>query len=111
MHLNTGYAREALPLIRRTFDAFAPYESVVAASGSCVGSVRDQYAVAAENAGDAGLAEAGRALASRTYELSEHREAAADLAGPRSLPAAAAAVEHGQADEPVHLDVDGGDAR
>ena len=71
MHLNTGYAREALPLIRRTVEAFEPYDAVVAPSGSCVGSIRHQYATAAENAGDPALAEASRGLAARTYELSE----------------------------------------
>ena len=39
-----------------------------------------------------------------------HREARAHLARPRGLPAAAAALVDGRADEPVHLDVDRGDA-
>lgn len=39
-----------------------------------------------------------------------HREGAAALSGPRSVPAVAAALLHRRADEPVHLDVDRGDA-
>jgi len=43
MHLNTGYQRDALPLVRRFVDAFARYEGVVPPSGSCVGTVRESY--------------------------------------------------------------------
>jgi L-lactate dehydrogenase complex protein LldE len=71
MHINTGYPREALPLVRRYVDQFEPYDVVVAPSGSCVGSVRHQHAMVAEQAGDAELAVAARAVAARTYELSE----------------------------------------
>ena len=71
MHVNTGYPREALPLVRRFVDQFSAYEAVVAPSGSCVGSVRHQHAMVAEQARDAGLAAAARAVATRTYELSE----------------------------------------
>ncbi len=39
-----------------------------------------------------------------------HREDDPDLAGPRGVPAAAAALVDRRADEPVHLDVDRGDA-
>src|ERR1700727_1139051 len=39
MHVNTGYQRDALPLIRRYVDTFEPYEVIVAPSGPCVGSV------------------------------------------------------------------------
>ena len=35
MHINTGYLREAAPLVRRHAAAFAGYEAVVAPSGSC----------------------------------------------------------------------------
>jgi L-lactate dehydrogenase complex protein LldE len=71
MHINTGYAREALPLVRRHVEAFEGYEAVVAPSASCVGSVRHQYATLATAAGDEELAAAAIALASRTFELSE----------------------------------------
>jgi L-lactate dehydrogenase complex protein LldE len=71
MHINTGYQRDALPLVRRHVRTFAPYDVVVAPSGSCVGSVRHQHAMVARTAGDEGLAARAQDVAARTYELSE----------------------------------------
>jgi L-lactate dehydrogenase complex protein LldE len=71
MHFNTGYQREAIPLVRRFVEVFSPYEAVVAPSGSCVGMVRELYPTAAELAGDRWLAEKVEALTPRVFELSE----------------------------------------
>jgi len=73
MHVNTGYLKEAVPLVRNHIDAFeeAGCEAVVAPSGSCVGSVRHQHAMVARRAGDEALALRAEAMAARTYELSE----------------------------------------
>ncbi len=71
MHFNTGYQREAIPLVRRFVEVFGQAEAVVAPSASCVGMVRDLYPLAAELAGDPGLAEAVAALAPRVFELTE----------------------------------------
>jgi L-lactate dehydrogenase complex protein LldE len=71
MHINTGYQKDALPLVRRFTRTFAPYDVVVAPSGSCVGSVRHQHAMVARTAGDDRLAARAEAVATRTYELSE----------------------------------------
>jgi L-lactate dehydrogenase complex protein LldE len=71
MHFNTGYQREAIPLVRRFVEIFSPYEAVVAPSGSCVGMVRDLYPMAAELAGDERLAEGVEELAPKVFELSE----------------------------------------
>ncbi|HEY1617717.1 MAG TPA: (Fe-S)-binding protein [Streptosporangiaceae bacterium] len=71
MHVNTGYQRDALPLIRRYARVFGDAEVIVAPSGSCAGSVRHQHAMVARRLGDAGLASAAEAVAARTYELSE----------------------------------------
>jgi L-lactate dehydrogenase complex protein LldE len=71
MHINTGYQREALPLVRRHVRTFAGYDAIVAPSGSCVGSVRHQHAMVARRAGRSGLAERAAEVAARTYELSE----------------------------------------
>ena len=71
MHINTGYQREAVPLVRTFVETFEPYDAVVAPSGSCVGSVRHQHAMVARRAGDEVLATRAEALAARTYELSE----------------------------------------
>jgi L-lactate dehydrogenase complex protein LldE len=71
MHVNTGYVREALPLVRRFVGAFADADVVVCPSGSCAGLVREHYPALAEEAGDAALAARARALAPRVLELSE----------------------------------------
>jgi len=71
MHINTGYPKAALPLIRNQVAAFAGFDAVVLPSGSCTGSIRHQHAELAEAAGDHALAKAVRELAGRSYELSE----------------------------------------
>ncbi|MEV7229727.1 (Fe-S)-binding protein [Polymorphospora sp. NPDC051019] len=71
MHVNSGYPRQALPLVRRYVEAYEDAEAVVVPSGSCTGSIRHQHAVVAEAAGDHELAARARAVAARTYELSE----------------------------------------
>jgi L-lactate dehydrogenase complex protein LldE len=71
MHINTGYQREAVPLVRHHVATFEPYDVIVAPSGSCVGCVRHQHAMVARGAHDDRLAERADAVASRTYELSE----------------------------------------
>jgi L-lactate dehydrogenase complex protein LldE len=71
MHFNTGYQREALPLVRRYVDTFEPYEVVVTPSGSCAGSVRHQHAMVARAGGDEELARRAEDVAAKTYELSE----------------------------------------
>lgn len=71
MHINTGYARDAVGLVRRHVEIFEPFDVVVAPSGSCVGSVRHQHSTVARDAGDEGLAWRAEAIADRTFELSE----------------------------------------
>jgi L-lactate dehydrogenase complex protein LldE len=71
MHVNTGYLKDALPVVVNHVRSFEAYDVIVAPSGSCVGSVRHQQAMVAERSGDAVLADDARALAARTYELSE----------------------------------------
>ena len=71
MHTNTGYLREALPLIRRYVEVFEDCEVIVVPSGSCTGSVRHQHAMVARRLGDEALAGRAEAVAERTFELSE----------------------------------------
>jgi len=71
MHVNTGYQREALPLIRRYVDTFEGCDVIVAPSGSCVGSIRHQHAMVARRLGDDKLADRAEAVAARTFELSQ----------------------------------------
>jgi len=76
MHINSGYQREALPLVRHHVDVFEGalsdgVDAIVAPSGSCVGSVRHQHADVARAQGDDRLAGRAADVAARTYELSE----------------------------------------
>jgi L-lactate dehydrogenase complex protein LldE len=71
MHVNTGYSKQALPLVERFAGVFGDYDAVVSPSGSCVGSVRHQHAMIAKRYGTAGLVERAKAVAAKTYELSE----------------------------------------
>ena len=71
MHVNTGYPRQAVPLVRRYVETFSEFDAVVAPSGSCIGSVRHQHADVAGQVGDERLATAARELTTRSYELSE----------------------------------------
>ncbi len=71
MHVNTGYLREAVPLVRNHVHEFSGYDAVVAPSGSCVGSVRHQHAMVARRAGDDELADRAESVAAHTFELSE----------------------------------------
>ncbi|HET8598867.1 MAG TPA: (Fe-S)-binding protein [Segeticoccus sp.] len=72
MFTNTGYADEAVPLVRSFVEVFGSYDHVVAPSGSCTGSVREQHLDLARRAGDPGLVREVEALAPRVYELSEY---------------------------------------
>src|SRR3954462_10502992 len=55
MHWNTGYAEEAVGLVRRFVRVFGDAEVVVSPSASCTAMVRSHYARAARQAGDPGL--------------------------------------------------------
>ncbi len=63
MHTNTGYLREALPLVRRYVEVFEDCEVIAVPSGSCTGSVRHQHAMVPNRRAEA--------VAARTFELSE----------------------------------------
>src|SRR5580658_10184497 len=69
MHFNTGYRREAVPMVRGMVAAFAGYEAVVSPSASCTSMVREYYPALAGEAGDAALARAVAELVPRTWEL------------------------------------------
>jgi L-lactate dehydrogenase complex protein LldE len=71
MHVNTGYLRDALPLVRHYVEVFESCEAIVVPSGSCTGSIRHQHAMVARRYGDEALARRAEAVAARTYELSE----------------------------------------
>ncbi|WP_225830433.1 (Fe-S)-binding protein [Streptomyces sp. NK08204] len=73
MHINTGYQREPVPLVRGFAEQFGDpsIEAVVMPSGSCVGSVRHQHEIVAERYGDAALRDGVATVKAKTYELSE----------------------------------------
>lgn len=71
MHTNSGYPDLAMPLVRNFVATFEGFDAVVVPSGSCTGSVRHQHSLVATMNNDDELAQRARALAARTYELSE----------------------------------------
>ncbi|MER6217642.1 MULTISPECIES: (Fe-S)-binding protein [unclassified Streptomyces] len=72
---NTGYRREAEPLLRRTARAFAGYDHVVTPSGSCAAMIRAHYPriarLAVREGRGSALEELAGELVPRVYELTE----------------------------------------
>ncbi|HLH84120.1 MAG TPA: (Fe-S)-binding protein [Trebonia sp.] len=68
MHFNTGYRREAVPMVRGFAAAFAGYEAIVSPSASCAAMVHEYHPVLAE--GDARLERLVAAIVPRVYDLS-----------------------------------------
>ncbi|MBH5333438.1 (Fe-S)-binding protein [Streptomyces pactum] len=72
---NTGYRRQAEPLMRRYARAFAGYDHIVTPSGSCAAMVRDNYPRMGRRARAEGrgghLAELAEEVVPRTWELTE----------------------------------------
>ncbi|RII17828.1 Lactate utilization protein A [Streptomyces sp. YIM 130001] len=73
MHVNTGYQREPVPLVRNFAEQFgdSSIDAVVMPSGSCAGSVRHQHEIIAERYGDKALQAGVATVRAKTYELSE----------------------------------------
>jgi L-lactate dehydrogenase complex protein LldE len=67
MHFNTGYRREATPMVRGFAAAFDGYEAVVTPSASCAAMVREYHPVLAE--GDPALARDVAVLTPRVHDL------------------------------------------
>ena len=68
---NSGDTADAAVLARHFIETFEGYDYVVAPSGSCVGSVREQHPGIAEHASDGALAGRVAEVAPKVYELSE----------------------------------------
>ncbi len=71
MHYNTGYHREAVPLVRRFVEIFRDAELVCVPSASCVAMMREHYELIAQHEQDAALLADVRALLPRVFEFSE----------------------------------------
>ena len=70
MHFNTGYRRDAVPMVRGFTAAFDGYEAIVTPSASCGAMVREYHSVLAAESGDAGLQRAVAQVAPRVQDLS-----------------------------------------
>jgi L-lactate dehydrogenase complex protein LldE len=71
MHWNTGYLREAVPIIRHFVETFRDAETICIPSSSCVAMIRDHYAKAARESGDKQFMAEVDALLPRVFEFSE----------------------------------------
>lgn len=71
MHWNTGYLREALPLIRHFVEVFREAEVICVPSSSCVAMIRDHYSKAALESGDSRFVSEVESVTARVFEFSE----------------------------------------
>jgi L-lactate dehydrogenase complex protein LldE len=71
MHVNTGYPDLALPMVENFVSTFERYDYVVSPSASCVGSIRHQHAMVAQQGGRSDLQGAVMVLAPRVLDISE----------------------------------------
>jgi L-lactate dehydrogenase complex protein LldE len=71
MHWNTGYRREAIPIIRHFLHVYRDTEVICIPSSSCVAMIREHYPKAAEETGDRGFVSDVESLLPRVYEFSE----------------------------------------
>ncbi len=71
MHLNTGYRKEALPLMQRFLEVFDDAEVICSPSSSCVAMIREHYSILAEETGDPTLRDKVRNLLPRVFEFTE----------------------------------------
>lgn len=71
MHWNTGYLREAVPIIQHFVEVFRDAEAVCVPSSSCVAMIRDHYPKAAMESGDPQFVADVESLLPRVFEFSE----------------------------------------
>jgi len=71
MHYNTGYQRQALPMMLHLLKVFQDAEVICCPSSSCVAMIRDHYPKMAAETGDPAIVEAANELLPRVFEFSE----------------------------------------
>jgi len=71
MHYNTGYQKEAFPMMRHFLEVFRDAEVICVPSASCVAMMRDHYPKMAAQTGDASVVEQVNRLLPRVFEFSE----------------------------------------
>jgi len=70
MHYNTGYQRDAFPMMLHFLEVFRGAETICAPSASCVAMIRDHFPVMADRAGPSVRRDV-EALLPRVFEFSE----------------------------------------
>ena len=71
MHYNTGYQKEALPMMQHFLETFRTAEIICVPSSSCVAMIRDHYPKMAAQTGDPVMMKAIDDLLTRIVEFSE----------------------------------------
>jgi L-lactate dehydrogenase complex protein LldE len=71
MHYNTGYQKEAVPLMRHFLEVYADAEVICIPSSSCVAMIRDHFPKMADQSGDAEMIAAVDRLLPKVFELTE----------------------------------------
>jgi len=71
MHYNTGYQKEALPLMHRFLEMYRDVETICIPSSSCVAMMRDHYPKMAEQSGNPEIQTQVKSLLPRVHEFTE----------------------------------------
>jgi L-lactate dehydrogenase complex protein LldE len=71
MHYNTGYQREALPMMLHFLKVFRDAEIICVPSASCVAMIRDHFPKMAAETGDPAIRNQVEELLPRAFEFSE----------------------------------------
>ncbi|MGD0498218.1 MAG: (Fe-S)-binding protein [Bryobacteraceae bacterium] len=71
MHYNTGYQRDAVPMMRHFLKVFRDAETICAPSASCVAMIRDHFPKMAEQSRDRSVRAAVEEMVPRVFEFTE----------------------------------------
>jgi len=71
MHYNTGYQKDALPLMQRFLEMYRDVETICIPSSSCVSMMRDHYPKMAEQSGNPEIHSQVESLLPRVHEFTE----------------------------------------
>jgi L-lactate dehydrogenase complex protein LldE len=71
MHYNTGYQRDAVPMMLHFLEVFRDAETICVPSASCVAMMRDHFPKMADESGDASVRQAVGRILPRVFEFSE----------------------------------------
>ncbi len=71
MHYNTGYGRQALPMMKHFLKIFSAAEAICVPSSSCVAMIRDHYPKMAAETHDQSIIRRTAEILPRVFEFSE----------------------------------------